>query len=502
MFEVGLAYSGETPLASANRSDRESMARFHIPFQGLLLVPLLLLLCLPGVRGWSHAGSIIPLVRRSPNSGFASGLLLPTRRLRYREGMKAMRMGAEGIDGEGPLHPATIAAQTTGVGGEDQYDGIVPAIYPASTYLRDVDLSYPKGKCYSRADNPTVLPTESTLCSLEVGQEAMLFASGMAAATTVFQAVLSPGDHVVIPHVMYWALRNWVHTFCDQWGVAVTEVDMTAKDLPDQYEELDAALAKPRTKLVWIETPANPTWLITDISAVSARAHEVGALCAVDSTTASPVLTRPLILGADVVMHSATKYLNGHSDLVAGALVASVGLLAGQGGASAWAKMRALRGGNGAILGAFDAWLLQRGMRTLFVRVERQCATALAIARHFDSNKDNRRVQVLYPGLNSFPGHAVARAQMSGGFGGMLSLRIKGGREAAIAFAGRCRVFRRATSLGGVESLIEHRASIEGARSPVPDDLLRVSVGIESAEDLIADLEAAAAGVEEGVEGA
>lgn len=384
-----------------------------------------------------------------------------------------------------PLHPATIAAQTAGVGSERQYDGIVPAIYPASTFLRDVDLSYPKGKCYSRADNPTALPAESTLCSLEDGKEALLFASGMAAATTVFQAALSPGDHVVIPKVMYWALRNWVHTFGQQWGVKVTEVDMSDATC----NELVLALQQPNTKLVWVETPANPTWVVSDIRVLAAQAHNAGAVCVVDSTTASPVLTRPLMLGADIVMHSATKYLNGHSDLVAGALVASRDFVQDQSTGPVWDKVRALRAGSGAMLGAFDAWLLQRGMRTLFVRVRRQCDTALAIASHFEGHP---KIQVLYPGLPSAPGHTVADSQMQSGFGGMLSFRIEGGQEAAVAFAAACRIFRRATSLGGVESLIEHRASIEGPSSPVPDDLLRISVGIEDSRDLIADLEAAA----------
>ena len=396
----------------------------------------------------------------------------------YRSRKASLRM-------EDVRHPATIAAQTTGVGSERQYDGIVPAIYPASTYLRDVDLSYPKGKCYSRADNPTALPAESTLCSLEDGKEALLFASGMASATVVFQAVLSPGDHVVIPKVMYWALRNWVHDFGRQWGVKVTEVDMSGAT----SVELEMVLQEPNTKLVWVETPANPTWVVSDIRALAAAAHHAGALCVVDSTTASPVLTKPLMLGADIVMHSATKYLNGHSDLVAGALVVSRDFLASETTAPVWAKVRALRAGNGAVLGAFDAWLLQRGMRTVFVRVQRQCDTALSIALHFEGHP---KIQVLYPGLPSAPGHAVATGQMDSGFGGMLSFRIEGGREAAIAFAAACRIFRRATSLGGVESLIEHRASIEGPSSPVPDDLLRISVGIEDARDLIADLEAAA----------
>ena len=439
----------------------------------IILLLALQLACPRGVRGFA------PLVAAGMQR-FAPWGLAP-----QPAGRPCAAARAAACPGEEDPRPATVAAQTTGAGGEAQYDGIVPAIYPASTYLRDGDLSYPKGKCYSRADNPTALPAESTLCSLEGGKDALLFASGMAAATTIFQAALSPGDHVVIPSVMYWALRNWVHTFGEQWGVTVTEVDMCEAS----GAELDAALLMPRTRLVWVETPANPTWAVSDIKALAARAHDVRALCVVDSTTASPVLTKPLALGADIVMHSATKYLNGHSDLVAGALVASEALLQDEATAPVWAKVRALRAGNGAVLGAFDAWLLQRGMRTLFVRVQRQCDTALAIASHFEGHP---QIQVLYPGLASCQGHEVAKAQMGYGFGGMLSFRITGGRDAAVAFAAACRVFRRATSLGGVESLVEHRASIEGPSSPVPDDLLRISVGIEDVRDLIEDLEAAA----------
>ena len=440
------------------------------------------------VQGWSS--SCHKLVRRVGHA--PRELAMPPPQC-GRQGRHLFSMSAS-ARGRPLLHPATIATQTTGAGRDEQYDGVAPAIYPASTYLRDVDLSYPKGKCYSRADNPTVTPAEDTLCSLEHGKDALLFASGMAAATTVFQAALVSGDRVVIPRVMYWALRSWIHTFCAQWGIHVTEVDMAAKGTGDEdsdgdYAELDAALAHPRTKIVWVETPANPTWIVTDIAAVAARARAAGALCVVDSTTASPVLTQPLTLGAHIVMHSATKYLNGHSDLVAGALVASVDMAAGESTAPIWAKVRSLRAGNGAILGAMDAWLLQRGMRTLYLRVGQQCASAHAIAKHFEANP---AIDVLYPGLESFPGHAVARRQMANGFGGMLSLRVKGGREAAIAFAARCHVFHRATSLGGVESLIEHRSSIEGASSPVPGDLLRLSVGIEHVSDLIADLQQAA----------
>jgi Fe-S cluster biogenesis protein NfuA len=234
-----------------------------------------------------------------------------------------------------------------------------------------------------------------------------------------------------------------------------------------------------QTRLVWIETPANPTWDITDIAAAARIAHDARARLAVDSSVPSPVLTRPIAFGADLVVHSATKYLNGHSDVLAGAIVTKQE-------DGFWQRLRAWHRDGGAVLGPFEAWLLLRGMRTLFLRVERCSESALAIARHFEGH--SLVSHVLYPGLPGHPGHAIAARQMSGGFGGMLSLRIRGGEPAAMAVAAAVRVIKRATSLGGVESLIEHRASIEGPSSPVPNDLLRLSVGIESPEDLIADL--------------
>jgi cystathionine gamma-synthase len=237
-----------------------------------------------------------------------------------------------------------------------------------------------------------------------------------------------------------------------------------------------------RTKLIWIETPANPDWGVTDIAGVAAIARRAGAKLAVDNTVPTPVLTRPLALGADFVMHSATKYLNGHTDLLAGALVAARQ-------DDHWQRILALRGSGGAVLGAFEAWLLLRGMRTLFVRVRHASVSALEIARHFDGHP--KLVEVLYPGLERHPGHAVAARQMEGGFGAMLSLRVKGGAEGALKVAARCHLWVRATSLGGTESLLEHRASVEGPSSPVQKDLLRLSVGLEEPGDLIEDLEQA-----------
>lgn len=372
--------------------------------------------------------------------------------------------------------PETLAAQA--LGRIDPRTGaIVPGIEPATTFLRDPDGGYRTGRSYARADNPTYEPVEALLNALEGGAASLLFASGMAAATAVFQA-LDPGDHVVVPRVMYWALRGWLMGPATRWGLAVEMVDTTDLD------RLAVAVLPGRTKLVWLETPANPTWAVSDIAAAAEIAHHAGARLAVDSTVSTPVLSRPLELGADLVMHAATKYLNGHSDLLAGTLTTrrEDGL---------WERLRAVRMQQGGVLGSFEAWLLLRGMRTLFPRVRQSCASAQALAEALVGH--SVVTEVLYPGLASFPGHALAARQMHGGFGGMLSIRVRGGAEAAIATAAQVRLWKRATSLGGVESLIEHRASIEGPGSTAPENLLRVSVGLEHPDDLIADLEQALA---------
>jgi cystathionine gamma-synthase len=373
-----------------------------------------------------------------------------------------------------PLRPATLAAQALGWI-DEATRAVIPPIQPATTFIRDPDNTYRSGYSYARPTNPTYDQPEALLAALEGGEAAMLFASGMAAATSVFLA-LRPGDHVVAPKVMYWALRGWLTSFAADWGLEVELVD--AGDTP----AIATAVRPGRTRLVWLETPANPTWAISDIAAVAEIAHAAGARLAVDSTVATPLLTRPIALGADIVMHAATKYLNGHSDVVAGALVAAQR-------DDFWERLSAVRTQGGAILGGFEAWLLLRGMRTLHLRVERASSSAQRIAERFAA--DPRVVAVLYPGLPDHPGHAVAARQMDGGFGGMLSLRVAGGEAGAIAAAARVQVWKRATSLGGVESLIEHRASIEGPGSPAPPDLLRLSVGVEAVEDLIEDLDQA-----------
>jgi cystathionine gamma-synthase len=355
------------------------------------------------------------------------------------------------------------------------YLDIVPPIYVATTYERGADGTYPGGRVYARADNPTYDQPEALIASLERAAAALLFASGQAAAAAVFQA-LAPGDAVLVPRNMYWGLRKWILQFAQSWGLGVELYDNAS---------LDDVAAKARAhppRLIWIETPANPTWEITDIAAVSAIARETGAIVAVDSTSATPLLTRPLELGAHIVMHSATKYLNGHSDVVAGVLATAVD-------DDFWQRIRYVRGSGGAVLGPFEAWLLLRGMRTLHLRVTAACESAQAIAHRFEHHP--RLAEVLYPGLAAHPGHCVAGRQMGGRYGAMMSLRVRDGDDAARAFTARLRVIKRATSLGSVESLAEHRASVEGPGTLCPPDLVRLSIGVEHTDDLIEDIEQA-----------
>jgi cystathionine gamma-synthase len=355
---------------------------------------------------------------------------------------------------------------------------VVPPIHVATTYLRDEDNNYSSGYVYGRPDNATVREAEAVIAMLEEAPAgALLFSSGMAAATALFQA-LDPGDHVVASKVMYWALRNWLAREATRWGLAVSFVES------DDLDALRGAVQPGRTRLVWIETPSNPLWTITDIAAAAEIAHAAGARLAVDSTAASPVHTRPLALGADIVMHAATKVLNGHSDVVAG-------VLAGRVADASWEKLTSLRRSHGAILGPFEAYLLIRGLRTLHLRAAAQAQSALALAERLTAHPQVARV--LYPGLPQHPGHDLAARQMERGFGYMLSIQVAGGEGAAIATAARVGLWKRATSLGGVESLIEHRASIEGPGTPCPPDLLRLSVGIEDPADLFFDLDRALA---------
>ncbi len=367
------------------------------------------------------------------------------------------------------LAPETLAAHG-GLVPDPATGAVVPAIHPSTTFVPDVaDL------VYTRPDDPTQRPAEQLLTRLEGGADAALLASGQAAATAVFCS-LRAGDHVVAARTMYFVLREWLVDFAADWGLDLDLVDAT-----DPAAVADA-VRPGRTRLVWIETPANPTWEIVDIAAVARVAHDAGARLAVDSTAATPVLCRPIEHGADLVVHAATKYLNGHSDVLAGAVVT----------ASAdddWDRLVRWRARQGAMLGPFEAWLLLRGMRTLHLRVRTASDSAAWLAERLVAHPEV--VEVMHPSLSTHPRHDVAVRQMGGGFGGMLSIRVAGGHDRAAQVARATKLWRRATSLGGVESLIEHRAPVEGPRSATAPDLLRLSTGIEARDDLWRDLDQA-----------
>lgn len=370
---------------------------------------------------------------------------------------------------EDTLTRRTLAAKAL-ESADRELPALTPPIHVSTTFIRDSDNGYSSGQVYGRMDNVSIQHAEARLAALERAADAMLFTSGMAAATTLIMAL--PPTHIVVPAIMYWGLRCWLHDI-RRCGHTLTYVDMC------DMQALQAAVVPGKTGLVWIETPSNPLWTITDIAAVSECAHKAGALVCADSTVATPVLSRPLQLGVDIVMHSATKYLNGHSDVVAGVLATSQCN-------DMWRRIRRYRNQHGAVLGPFDAWLLSRGLRTLDVRVREQSKSAMMLAERLAGHP--AVASVLYPGLTTHTGHNIAARQMSAGFGGMLSMRMKAGRSGAIGVAAQVRLWRRATSFGGIESLIEHHASLEGDGSPCPDDLLRLSVGLEDPEDLYADL--------------
>lgn len=363
--------------------------------------------------------------------------------------------------------PATIAASMIGISDAETGD-VAPHVKPATTY------EYGKGYSYYRGTAPGLEDTERVLARLEGGEAAMVFASGMAAATSLLVS-LGSDTHVVAPETMYWFLRNWMIKDAPAFGLSVTLYKN------GDLDSIRNAIEPGKTKAVWVETPANPDWSITDIAAAAEIAHAARAKLFIDSTTSPPVITRPLELGADVVMHSATKFLNGHSDVLAGALITKEKN-------DLWECVNHARAGFGGTLGAFESWLLLRGMRTLDVRMQRHSENAMRVAEAMLSNPAVSHV--LYPGLSDHPGHEIAAKQMKG-FGGMMSIRLKGGADAAARAVLRTKLFRNATSLGGTESLIEHRGPVEGPDSPTPQDLLRLSVGLENAADLIADLEQA-----------
>lgn len=342
---------------------------------------------------------------------------------------------------------------------------IAPPLYLSSTFEQDPN----RGFEYSRLGNPNRAMLEQCLAELEGGIEAIAFASGSAATASVFQA-LQPGDHVIAPNDAYTGTTAILKNLLQPWGLAVSFVDMT--DLAAVQQA-----AQPKTRLIWVETPSNPMLKLVDIAAVGAIAHQTNALCVCDNTWATPMLQRCFDHGADLVVHSTTKYLGGHSDLLGGAVIAKQESETSQ-------RIRQIQGTGGAVPAPFDCWLLLRGIQSYPYRMRGHCANAMRLATWLHDHPAIKAVH--YPGLPDHPGHAIAQRQMAD-FGGMVSVQIAAGRERAIALLSHLSLFQRATSLGGVESLIEHRATTEGAGTTTPDDLLRISVGLEHSDDLIAD---------------
>lgn len=350
---------------------------------------------------------------------------------------------------------------------------IAPPLYLSTTFERAADGSYPRGYIYTRHGNPNREALEEAMAALEGGAVAVAFASGSAAAFAVLQT-LSPGDHVIAPRDLYHGLARLFREIATGWGISLSFVDLT------DPLAVEAAI-RSNTCMIWVETPSNPMLRITDIARVAAIAHAVGALCICDNTLATPVLQRPLALGADGVVHSATKYLGGHGDAMGGVVVLKED--------SDFARrLREIQITGGAVLSPFESWLILRGLRTLPYRMRAHSENAMRVAAFLTRHPAVEAVH--YPGLPGHPGHAVAARQMSM-FGGMVSFQVRGGRDAAFQVAARVRLFTRATSFGGPESLIEHRASIEGPETTTPDNLLRLSIGLEHPDDLIEDLEQA-----------
>jgi cystathionine gamma-synthase len=347
---------------------------------------------------------------------------------------------------------------------------VVDPIHLSTTFERDADGGYPHGYIYSRNHNPNRNGLEAALAALEGGTSAAAFGSGLAAVTAIFQG-LQPGDHVVAPRDIYHGTANVLKHLFAKWQVAATFVDMT------EVDNVTAAM-RPTTRIVWIETPSNPLLQCVDIEAVAAIAHRAGARAVADNTFASPALQQPLALGCDMAMHATTKYLGGRSDVLGGVAITRAD-------DEAFAQVRTAQLFGGGVPSPFDCWLVMRSLPTLPYRMQAHCANARRVAEFLRAHPKVSAVH--YPGLEDNPFHALARRQMSG-FGGMLSFEAKGGRDAAMGVAAHVELFTRATSLGGVESLIEHRASIEGPESKTPQGLLRVSIGLEHADDLIADL--------------
>jgi cystathionine gamma-synthase len=373
------------------------------------------------------------------------------------------------------LSVATIAAQAGGYI-DAASGGVVPPIQPSTTFARDRSYQpHPTGNIYARDDNDVGRIAEALLAQLDNAEAALLFPNGMAAIAAVFRA-LPGGATVLVQSQIYWGTTKWLREFCARRSVTLIEADLS------DIGQAQSLCAQHQPDLVFIETPSNPWLRTTDIALVAEATHAAGGRLVVDATAATPILTRALDFGADIVMHSATKGINGHSDVLAGVLATNAPA------DPHWQAIAIDRHDAGAVIGSFEAWLLIRSIRTLPLRVERMSQNAQAVAEFLQSH--DAVAQVFYPGLPDFEGHSVAKRQMAGGFGSLLSFCVKGGAVEALRVAGRLNLFHRATSLGGVESLVEHRHTIE-PHTGIPESLLRLSIGIEDVQDLCADLEQA-----------
>ena len=360
---------------------------------------------------------------------------------------------------------------------KDETAGAIAApVFLTTTFERALDGTYPKGHMYSRNSNPNRTALEKGLAALEGASRGFAFGSGLAAVNAVFQCLQS-GDHILMPEVGYYASYKLAEEILGPWGLEVTQVDMT------DLAQVEKAIQK-NTKLIWAETPANPMLSITDITGLSAIAKKHGLKLGVDNTMGTPVLQNPIAHGADIVMHATTKYIGGHSDIMGGAVLVKED--------DEWAKrIERVQILMGATPNPLDCYLLARGLKTLPLRMREHCANALELAKRLEKHPKVERVH--YPGLESHPQHALAKAQMPQGFSGMIALQVKTGETETREMAGKLQIFQQATSLGGVESLVEHRRSIEGPQSTTPGNLLRFSIGLEHVDDLWADLEQALA---------
>jgi len=366
----------------------------------------------------------------------------------------------------------TLAIKST----ENTFNNSEPVstpIYLSSTYKRNVDGSYNNDLIYSRNDNPNRSIVENSIAQLESGKYAFAFSSGMGAISAVFQCLKS-GDHILLPNDIYFTIKKLFEDVLKRWNLSYDLVDMC------NLSAIKRAI-KPNTAMIWVETPSNPQLKISDIKAIAKLAHQNNAICSVDNTWLTPVFQNPIVLGADIVVHSTTKYFGGHSDVLGGAVVVDNDDLAN--------KLQSIQVLSGAVPSPFDCWLIGRGIQTLHLRVSKQAENAFALAKFLESHPKIKKVN--YPGLESHPHHTIAKKQQNNGYGAMLSILIKGDEKIAFNISTKLNYFTTATSLGGIESLVEHRKSVEGPTSPTPSNLLRISVGIEHIDDLIADWEQA-----------